>query len=135
MSEKIQRLSGKGKAAPAASESKKDIKAPAAKTAPAKAAPAKIEKAAKVAPAKAAPAAKPEKAKSDKPRVSRAENRAYKVLVKDNPFREGTRRNSDGRWALITANKSTAAVQAENERCGSTFWKEMVGREIIAYTD
>lgn len=66
-------------------------------------------------------------------RAPRGLNVRYKVLVKENPFREGTIRH--GFWDILTSCKTTAEAREQDARISSTFMHELAGKEIIELLD
>lgn len=69
------------------------------------------------------------------PRASRGADRRYKLLVKENPFREGTKRH--GFWDIMTRCKTTGEVRQEEPLCTTAFFDSLAEREpaIIEYLD
>lgn len=70
-----------------------------------------------------------------KERAPRGEDRPYKLLVKENPFREGSKRH--GFWEIMKRCKTTGAVRAEEPLCTTAFFNSIAEREpaVIEYLD
>jgi hypothetical protein len=85
-------------------------------------APAPKGRRAAAAPATDAPAPK-----------SRGADRRYKLLVKENPFREGTKRHAF--WEIMTGCKTTGEVREQEPLCTTAFFDSLVEREILEYLD
>lgn len=96
----------------------------------------------KPAPVVEAPAPKGRGAKAEKsepaeaaPKAPRGASRRYKLLVKENPFRAGTKRH--GFWDIMTKCKTTGEVREQEPLCTTAFFDSLVERDpaIIEYLD
>jgi hypothetical protein len=73
--------------------------------------------------------ASPKKADSGS---TRGGDQKYRVLSKENPFREGTGRH--GAWKILSKHTSTAAVRAESALYGTAvFFRELEKRGLIKF--
>lgn len=68
-------------------------------------------------------------------RTPRGADRRYKLLVKDNPFREGSKRHAF--WDVMKRCKTTGEVRLEEPLCTTAFFDSLAEREpaIIEYLD
>ena len=80
---------------------------------------------------KAAAVKEPKEAKE--PSGPRGADRRYKLLVKENPFREGTKRH--GFWAVLTSHKTSGEVRSEEPLCTTAFFDSLQERNLLEYLD
>lgn len=111
----------------------------ARKTTPTEAAAAPAPTKGKFARTAAAPAPAPKAAKAASagdgetaPKV-RGEDRSYKVLAAECPFRQGTIREE--LWDHIVSSSTTGEARSKDSKISTNFMNELAGKGVIKYTD